>query len=533
MTPLEVWYKRSYIYKILAISLILNILGITMLLNREAFHEAFGGKSREARGGRKTTRIRNKNNLAIDKRQDPDELIVYENIARDIPYLPIEDLNNIHYKNRNFNNSCAWYPSFQDIQIHNDYWQEFHNRNITYYLFGAYLDRRPKVIYDQPMVRVLSMVHFIAANASDYPTTYCQIWYREQPQPVITMVNDLRRIWYYDWGHGSEHNYAHLLGCPVSEEHKNWIPKTVSLVSSPCDKATNNVKVFYEPLQENEEKKGFAVCVKGLDYPYVDMSHRLVEFIETLRSLGADKVMMYKLQVHPNTTKVLKYYEEKGLLEYRPFSLSSEVSNLKHYRHMEISKNGFAYILHEVIPYNDCLYRNMYRFNYVAVIDVDEIPMPLGNYSTWPELMQYGERITNPNCKHFASYCFRCIYFPQYPERSPFSPDIPEYFYMMQHVYRVKEHIRPEWATKCFHHTERVIATHNHFPIQWIWDVCPSYSFESKDAQLQHYREPPLKDTLDDPVVDKSIWRFKADIIYRSTKVFEDLNFFTEVSYDD
>ncbi|XP_013103202.2 uncharacterized protein LOC106084205 [Stomoxys calcitrans] len=531
-SSLEVWYKRSYVYKILAATLLLNLLGISMVVNRQAFRIALGGDRVVAKDPKRAV-VRNRDHLAIDTRSDPEEAVVFENISRDIPYLPIEDLNNIHYKNRNLNHSCAWYPSFRDIQIHNDYWQEFHNRNITYYLFGAYLDNRPSVVYDHPMVRVLTMIHFIAANASDYPPTYCQLWYKEKPEPVITLASDLRRIWYYDWGHGPEHNYAHLLGCPVSEEHKKWIPKTVSLVVSPCDKATNNVKVFYQPLKEDEQKKGFAVCVKGLDYPYVDVSHRLVEYVETLRSLGAEKIMMYNLQVHPNTTKVLKYYEETGFLEYRPFSLSLEVSNLNEYRHMEMAKNGFAYILHEVVPYNDCLYRNMYLYKYVAVIDVDEILMPLGKYSNWSQLMEYGEKITNPNCKHFASYCFRCIYFPQYAEKPVYSKDIPPYFYMMQHVHRVKEHIRPQWATKCLHNTERVIATHNHFPIQWIWDVCPSFSFESADAQLQHYREPPLKDTLDDPVVDTSLWRFKDDVIERSMKVFEDLSFFKEVSYDD
>ncbi len=30
----------------------------------------------------------------------------------------------------------------------------------------------------------------------------------------------------------------------------------------------------------------------------------------------------------------------------------------------------------EVIPYNDCLYRNMYKFKYLAVVDFDEVIVP-------------------------------------------------------------------------------------------------------------------------------------------------------------
>ena len=42
--------------------------------------------------------------------------------------------------------------------------------------------------------------------------------------------------------------------------------------------------------KEGEKKKKFAVCVKGLDFPSEDISVRLVEWIEMLNILGADKV---------------------------------------------------------------------------------------------------------------------------------------------------------------------------------------------------------------------------------------------------
>ena len=44
------------------------------------------------------------------------------------------------------------------------------------------------------------------------------------------------------------------------------------------------------PEQDGEKKKKFAVCVKGLDFPSEDISVRLVEWIEMLNILGADKV---------------------------------------------------------------------------------------------------------------------------------------------------------------------------------------------------------------------------------------------------
>ena len=43
-------------------------------------------------------------------------------------------------------------------------------------------------------------------------------------------------------------------------------------------------------MKDGNIKKKFAVCVKGLDYPHQDISVRLVEWIEMLNILGADKV---------------------------------------------------------------------------------------------------------------------------------------------------------------------------------------------------------------------------------------------------
>lgn len=69
------------------------------------------------------------------------------------------------------------------------------------------------------------------------------------------------------------------------------------------------MRIIYE---KPVEKKDFAVCVKGLDFLHEDLSVRLIEWIELLNLLGADKVFFYELQVHPNISKVLKHYEQEG-----------------------------------------------------------------------------------------------------------------------------------------------------------------------------------------------------------------------------
>lgn len=50
-------------------------------------------------------------------------------------------------------------------------------------------------------------------------------------------------------------------------------------------------------------------------------------------------------------------------------------------------------------------------------------------------------------------------------------------------------HIRSDFATKCLHESDRVMALCNHFLIHYLWGICHSYSSEKDIAQMQRYRE--------------------------------------------
>ena len=63
------------------------------------------------------------------------------------------------------------------------------------------------------------------------------------------------------------------------------------------------IEIFIFQPEEGEKAK-FAVCVKGLDFPEEDLSVRLVEWIELLTTLGANKIFFYQLEIHPNVSKV-------------------------------------------------------------------------------------------------------------------------------------------------------------------------------------------------------------------------------------
>ena len=140
-----------------------------------------------------------------------------------------------------------------------------------------------------PTIRILGMINRLEPRVR----TFCQIWFQGSGQPVISKVLEYKYIWFKKWG-----NYKHgifqpyMLACQLPQSHWKQVPISVSVVENECDLATNNLRVTYNRLKEGEKKKKFAVCVKGLDFPSEDISVRLVEWIEMLDILGADKVSM-------------------------------------------------------------------------------------------------------------------------------------------------------------------------------------------------------------------------------------------------
>nr|XP_027229216.1 uncharacterized protein LOC113820994 [Penaeus vannamei] len=255
--------------------------------------------------------------------------------------------------------SCAHYPFYDQIRYNKGCWQIFSTSSGTFYLFGAYYDNRTMV--DGPIVRVLGMMDRVVQQVS----IFCQFWLFGQNKPVFAKVSGHTYIWT---------TFSHityrllrpcLLSCQMPSDYAHQVPESVSLVEQPCDTATTNLRVVNNRPPEGQTKD-FAVCVKGLDIYHEDKSIFLVEWLETLYLLGADKVFMYDLQVHPNTAKVLKYYQETGFVDLTKLTLPGDQPNIPELSHHYLNTRILDKLLNELIPYNDCLYRNIYNYKYVV-----------------------------------------------------------------------------------------------------------------------------------------------------------------------
>ncbi|CAH1962938.1 unnamed protein product [Acanthoscelides obtectus] len=464
----------------------------------------------------------------VDKSPTLSEDNLIEDIQKRMPNLPIVYWNKNKNKPMGFNSSCARFPSMFDLEFNNLYWQTLRTSNGTFQLYGAYLDKRTNNRLG-PTVRILGMIDRIEPTV----VTYCQFWFDGKKDPIIGKSFEYKYIWYKKWGNYKQGIYQpYLIACVIPQKYRDHIPQSISLVEKQCDNATNNLRVIYE---RPREKKDFAVCVKGLDFLHEDLSVRLVEWIELLNLLGADKVFFYELQVHPNISKVLRYYEQEGKVQVTPINLAGGQPNAPSFQHLYLTKKTNHKRQNELIPYNDCFYKHMYEYKYIALLDIDEVIMPLEG-TTWKELMETKvlPKALKINKEERASYNVRNVYFlDDLIHNHGWFKEIPRYMHMLQHVYRTKNFTKPGQYVKCFHNTEKVLTLHNHFPLSCLGSGCTSYPIETTDAQLHHYRADcvkTLKKSCEEfrktSVMDTTIWKFKEPLISRVTNTLKTLGYF-------
>ncbi|XP_061386005.1 uncharacterized protein LOC133320911 [Musca vetustissima] len=455
-----------------------------------------------------------------------DEL--FAQFQKELPYVPFSYAR--RHENRTMRKAlnCANFPRLQSLRFYNNYWQTYSRENVTFHLYGAYYDERED-LPQGPVVRILGLVNQLKPP---FPSSFCQVWYENDNVPELPPIHEYKIIW--RWG-GSRMFFPVLITCPLAKPSANVtggarIPQAVSIVGNQCDTALNILNVVYNKPSAVDGKSTFAVCVKGLDFPFIDLSSRLAEWLEMQRLLGAAKVFMYEIDVHPNVKTLLNYYEKEGFVEVRPITLVGGVVGLPHLQHWILKSTQFNKRLNELVPYNDCFYRHLYEYEYIALVDVDEIIMPRGERRSWHDIVQasmpYRE---SKNCTQgFAALCFRNTYFPYNPRRfvianstedystPPGSPTSPPYMFFLNHTYRTSNYSRVGYATKCLHRTSKAVTLHNHYSLEWL-NACNPFNVPEELAHLQHYHDEQPSPNFREVIADHGIERYRTALVEQTT----------------
>lgn len=414
------------------------------------------------------------------------------------------------------NSSCAPLPDIYNLKFNNMYWQEFQTPMVTFQIYKAFFDNR-NINGLSNSVHVLAMIDHIDLTEE----TFCQIWFEDQTEPVIVGTVMYKYIWYHGWGDPGVDKYGpYLVTCQLPDTHRYEPPACVSVVSNPCDVATNFLRVTYDVPVKKEE---FAVCVKGLDLLKSDQSTKIVEWIELLDLMGVHKVFFYQLNVHPNIKKVLDYYVAVGKVDVTPITLPEGQPNIPILQHEFLDRNILQQCFDELIPYNDCFYRNIYSYEYVVLMDIDEIIMPVKD-NNWTSLLKRVQANSEATRDKWASFNVQNVYFLSNLTPADSHPEIPQYMHMLRHTQRSSNFTDPYYYVKSFFDTNTVLTVHNHMPIEYANTTDYSYAIDKHIAQLNHYRDDcvieldcgPFREYV---VEDKLLWRNKDALMWRVNKV--------------
>jgi len=194
---------------------------------------------------------------------------------------------------------------------------------------------------------------------------------------------------------GINHGYSYqgfISSCDLPEQIDSYTLCSVNISVEPeADlQTTENTRVI--PLHVVDRRvntETYSLCVPPTSG---DISaRRLVEFIELSQILGVSHLTFYNSKASDKTLEILKHYKEKGLVNIIPWELPEHIA-------LNIQDDG------QTIALNDCLYRNMEQFDYIAFNNLDEFIVPFQDKRV-PQIFQ------SLIDEDIAGYCFQSFTF--------------------------------------------------------------------------------------------------------------------------
>lgn len=371
-----------------------------------------------------------------------------------------------------------------------DEWKMCYQLPHKIFAYSAYLDDRGGT----------TNIHVIGATVTRRsPPIECTIHYRDgRVAKLQAQKRQMKEHWNLKYS-------AYLFTChsPISAE-----PVSVSIGFRNKINSSINLSIHQNKENVGTTVGNLAVCVKPLHYLY-DRAVWLIEFVEFYFLMGVQHFYFYNHTVGSHVDAVLRSYMRQGKVTVLPWNL-----NIRSQK--EIRTEGIFASL------NDCLFRTMFRFKYVAMVDFDEFIVPK-QHTNYLSLLKELENTNKKMKGKPGSYVFRNTFFYLYWENDTRAygalPETPPenlpYLLTQFKTKRMKAVMRYGSRSKFIVVPERAMEVGNHV----VWKHT-SGSFpilvSDKVALLHHYRicEFGGFDCMKKPfVIDRSAQRFNTSLL--------------------
>ena len=183
-----------------------------------------------------------------------------------------------------------------------------------------------------------------------------------------------------------------IFSCAI-EYYDERIPTAVSLNLTRCEAPTNSIKVENDQISYKSPRHHITACL-GQIYNGFDDINQLVEMVEVNRILGVDFIVLYNHTSSAILDPYIHSFQQDAVLDFY------------NWYHPLVEKVGGTAFFGNFILRNDCLYRYMYRSDYIIMTDLDEVEVPDERYGTLPILLS---DISRPD---ISQYTIRRVCFP-------------------------------------------------------------------------------------------------------------------------
>lgn len=172
----------------------------------------------------------------------------------------------------------------------------------------------------------------------------------------------------------------------------------------------------------------------------------------------------------------------------------------------------------ELASFHDCIFRNIHKYKYISVVDIDEAIIPVSQ-STWIEMFGQINEQKDPNENYTYYKAPHTRFWTNWNLDTSITAGIPDYTPMLKHVTRI-DFLRGGNAPKGFYDTRYVLTIHHHWPLTCI-GPCKIFDLPTNVSQMNHYRLKYYKDTTGPFFIDKLIWKYKEKLIGSTKKSLE------------
>ncbi len=286
-----------------------------------------------------------------------------------------------------------------------------------------------------------------------------------------------------------------MMECPLTA--KSPLPDLVTLAQLKDEQDLILNKVHIQNYLHSTISRNITVCVMSALYGHNKNVSNIIQFIEINKYFGAEYFTFYNSTgAGTDVDNILKYYEGLGMIEIIQLPIKNLMYNLHYY--------GQQFIL------QDCIYHNVHKSKYIAVIDIDEMIIPHA-YRNWHDMIRNIDK-TGQKC----GMVFRNVFFYGNAKYSSNNTTFDSGILALDWLQRDKVPWSIKLKTKVIYSSKyvNVIAVHN---VLRCLGGTQIHTVDPHIALLHHYRQPeytgPQWGRILDRVLDTTMKQYQQDLV--------------------